>query len=155
MRMNTEIKEIIESVVRGEKLCDDLRHRYYEDSCMYTVFLFSEDEAVNYYTVYYLPVHAVKKNVSGYLVVSCIDGMEGMLTEQMKVPYRYVSCTVQEAHDIGRYCTEADAQRRVAEHIIINGTDDPEEYRYRGALGVNGISEADIVALCVYDFKSA
>lgn len=153
MRMDRDYKEIIESVARGEKLCADLRHRYYVDSCMYTVFLFSEDEAINRYTVYYLPVHAAKNRVSGYLVVSYIDGMEKALAEHMKVPYSYVSCTRQEAHDIGRYCTEADAKKRAEEHIIINGTDDQEEYRYRNVLGANGISEADIVALCVYDFK--
>lgn len=151
--MNRDIDEIIESVDRGKKLCGDLKRKFYEDSCMYTVFLFSEDEAINRYTVYYLPVHAMKNKVTNYLVVSFVDGMEERLVEQMKVPYRYVSCSRQEAHDIGRYCTEADARKRADEHLIINGTDDPEEYRYRSVLGINGISEADVVALCVFDFK--
>jgi len=153
VRMNREIDEIIESVDRGKKLCDDLKRKFYEDSCMYTVFLFSEDEAINRYTVYYLPVHAMKNKVTSYLVVSFVDGMEERLVEQMKVPYRYVSCSRQEAHDIGRYCTEADARKRADEHLIINGTDDPEEYRYRSVFGINGISEADVVAICVFDFK--
>ena len=153
MNQSDKVNRIIENVDRGKELCRELRNRYYEDSSMYTVFLFSEDDEINYYTVYYLPLHAVKNRVTSYLVVSHIDGVEKMISENIKVPYRCVKCSAEEAYCIGRYCTEPDERKRNRERILINGTDDPEEYRYRGVIGTNGISKKDIVAMCVFDFR--
>jgi hypothetical protein len=147
------VDEVKKAVDEGEAICRRLKKEYCEDSGMYTVFLFSLDAEINYYTVYFLPVFMQKKRVTSFLIVSCFDYIEEMVAKNAKVPYKYVACTEYEAKLIGRYCTEPDERKRIREQIIINGTDDPEEYRYRSVLGINSISKADITAYCVFDFR--
>ncbi len=146
------VDEIVETVNTGEMIFRRLKKEYCEDSGMYTVFLFSLDAEINYYTVYFLPVFMQKKRVTSFLIVSCFDYVEELLAKNAKVPYKYVACTEYEAKLIGRYCTEPDERKRIREQIIINGTEDPEEYRYKNVLGINCISKADVTAYCVFDF---
>ena len=145
------ITEHMESVRAGEKLCSEMTRLIMNDDQGYTVFLFSEDNSINEQTVRHLPVFRERENVSRFLLVTSKPDMEAMINSQARVPYELKICSEQEAHDIGRYCTEVTRWEKKSKRILINGTDDSEEYRYRGLIGFYGISAADIVAISIFD----
>lgn len=144
--------DMMRAIRSGEKLCGDIRERFFSNGLEYLVFLFSRDEEINYCTVKLLPVLRKRAEVSRFIIVVCNKDTEIMLRDNVMVPYSITFCSGKEAHDIGRYCTEITRGRKKKERILINGTDDPEEYRYKGLLGINGINAIDITAMAVFDF---
>ena len=139
------------SVHNGERLCREIREKFFKDGQEYIVFLFSKDMDINYHTLRLLPFLRKQENVTEFLIVEHDPNMDSMIQDIASVPYTLEHCSETEAHDIGRYCTEITRGRKKSERLLINGTDDMEEYRYEGLIGINGITAEGITAMSVFD----
>ncbi len=145
--MNSD--QIIAEVRQGEELSRRFKTDYFKDSFQYIVFLFSLDSEINIQTVRLLSYFRKKEKISSFLIVAYDPSLETIVNENSRSPYDFRLCSEEEAYYIGRYCTETPREIRKKEHIVINGSTDPEEYRYKDVLGQNGLTCADIVALSV------
>lgn len=139
------------SVLRGQEICDRLREKYYTDSAMFLVFLFSDDWEINKYTLYYLQYLRYQKKISGFLIVSPYREYQPLCEANATYPYQFVVCDKEEMRYVSRYYVEV--ARFVDKNMIINGSHDVLEKRYLELVRDEGISKKEIVAFGVFHFQ--
>lgn len=142
---------IVQQMLSGRNMCKELVKRYFEDSGMYLIFLFSDNIDVNYYTTYYLPILRQEKKVSKFIIVSPNSEVKRLVEEIAVVPYTFVLCSQENKEDISVYFFSRMGDK--LERAIINASCCPSENSVFELVGNHNVTIKEIVAFAVFGFK--
>lgn len=145
---------ILNSIEHGHDVFRDLERTFLFRYKRYFVFLFSMDEEINRYTLYYLPLLRKEKDISTFVIIVKDEENLALIKEHCKVPYITHICSHEESHDLCRYFYSSyDIQyKRNILRFIINGSVGIDSERIYEYIGYNEISKKEAVALAFFQF---
>lgn len=143
----------IRRINKGYAYVKDLR-KYVKDANVFFVYLFSDDEEINHWSLYYLPILRQEMKVSEFLIITPYADKIGKGYYECRVPYTVKECTVEEMKSLCRYFYSIQSMpyKRNTMRIVINGWGDIESERLYEYIGVNSITKKEAVALSIMRF---
>lgn len=145
-------EEVKEQIHNGKRILDSIKSEYFSDSSCFIFGLFSEDDLLNYYTVYYLPVFRKKRRLSEIIFLVPERGKNADITETIeknaRFPYKIRYCNEYEIETLCYFCLNHKLPGEEG-RIILNGSVFPSEEKIKRIIGYNGLSQREIAALSV------
>lgn len=144
-------QKVLEQIVSGKEICKRYKDKYFVDSRFYFVFLFSGNEEIDIYTLYFLPLLRKEKEIPKFIIVSSDLKRKRIVEDNIRVPFDFVLCSEEERNDIGKYFLLGMGKRY--ERAIINSTGCIDEKKIFELIGCNGITAREIVALGLFNYR--
>ena len=145
----------LSSIHDGYEYYHSLDDKYRHYAGRYFIFLFSDDDEINRWTLYFLPVLRYEMNVTEFLIVTPhIEKFDDGIYE-CRVPYLIHGCGADEMSAISAYfyCIDNIAYRRNNDRVIINGAPGIRSERLKEYIGLNSIGKREAVALATLLFS--
>ena len=149
-----ECDEVIRRIKKGYEYFHRLQRAAWNDKGRYFIFLFSDDDEINQWTLYYLPILRREMEVSEFNIITPYTDKIGRGQYECRAPYTVEKCTVEEMSALCRYfyCILDVPYKRNFLRIVINGWGDIGSERLYEYIGVNDITKKEAVALTIMLF---
>ena len=137
---------------KGYEYVKDLQKQVRDEDAFF-VYLFSDDDEINYYTLYYLPVVRREMNVSCFVIVTPYEDVLRGNATVCSVPYKLYICSREDMMDISTYYTSFSSGPNVNNktyRVVVNGSADSNRDRLMKLMGYKGIDPKAIVAYAIY-----
>ena len=144
--------EVIRRMKNGYEYVKDLQKQV-KDEDVFFVYLFSDVNEINYYTLYYLPVVRREMNVSCFVIVTPYEDVLRGNATVCSVPYKLFICSREDMMDISTYYTSFPSGPNVNNktyRVVVNGSADSNRDRLMKLMGYKGIDPKAIVAYAIY-----
>lgn len=117
----------------------------------YYIFLFSPDDEINRWTLYFLPVLMCEQGIAEFMIISPYADMLQNDCYECNVPHTIYICTDEEMRSLCAYfyCINDTPYRRNILKALINGAPYHRFERMTEYIGVNGITKKEAVALSI------
>lgn len=147
--------EVMRRMEKGYEFFRRLQREAWNDKGRFFIFLFSADDEINHWTLYYLPILRREMEVSEFHIVTPFMNRIGKGQYECRAPYTLEECTEAEMNDICRYFYSFHdmSYKRNTMRIVINGWGDIGSERLYKYIGVNGITKKETTALSIMRFS--
>lgn len=147
-----EYRDAIVSVERGAAFWEQLTRELPVVPWRYYVFLFSEDDEINQYTLRYLPVLQEEKNASEFVIITADPAVTALVHRERRMPYILREISKSLRNDVCNFFVGF-SKRFQEYHILLNGAYFPEEEDVFRLLEVSAITKQDIAVVSVLGLK--
>ncbi len=139
---------------RGYEYFRRLQRESGRDRGRYFVFLFSADDEINRWTLYYLPTLRQEMGVSEFLIITPYGRKFRRGEYECRTPYRLMKCNEDEMSAVSAYfyCIDNEIYKRNTVRVLINGAYGITSERLHEYIGYNGITYKEAVALAIFLF---
>ena len=147
--------EAIRRIKTGYDIFRRLQKAAWNDKERFFIFLFSDDDEINHWTLYYLPILRREMEVSEFLIITPYTDKIGRGQYECRAPYTVGKCPIEEMNALCRYfyCMHDIPYKKNILRIVNNGWGDIGSERFYNYIGVNGITKREAVALSIMQFN--